>query len=162
MPEPLTDTLPSHPPLSDAAQAQAYIQNPILRGFNPDPSILRVENDFYIATSTFEWFPGVQLHGSRDLVHWQLIGRPLERVTQLDMLGNPDSGGVWAPHLSHADGLFYLIHTDVKTWGVREPFKDTHNYLVTAPDIRGPWSEPVYLNSSGFDPSLFHDADGRK
>ena len=138
------------------------IHNPILRGFNPDPSILRVDDDFYIATSTFEWFPGVQLHHSRDLVHWQLVTHPLARTSQLDMLGNPDSGGVWAPHLSYADGLFHLIYTDVKTWGTREPFKDTHNYLVTAPDIPGPWSEPTYLNSSGFDPSLFHDEGGRK
>ncbi|ADI15210.1 glycoside hydrolase family 43 protein [Truepera radiovictrix] len=158
MSETLTDTL--SPPRTD--EARAYIQNPILRGFNPDPSIVRVENDFYIATSTFEWFPGVQLHHSRDLVHWRLVGRALDRRSQLDMIGNPDSGGVWAPHLSYADGLFYLIYTDVKTWGVREPFKDAHNYLVTAPDICGPWSEPVYLNSSGFDPSLFHDVDGRK
>ena len=78
------------------------------------------------------------------------------------MRGNPDSGGVWAPDLSFHDGLFYLVYTDVKTWGAEQRFKDTHNYLVTAPDIMGPWSEPVYLNSSGFDPSLFHDDDGRK
>lgn len=139
-----------------------FITNPVLRGFNPDPSILRVGDDYFIATSTFEWFPGVQIHHSRDLVHWRLLTRVLTRPSQLDMLGNPDSGGIWAPCLSYSDGLFYLIYTDVKTYGVGEPFKDTHNYLVTAPDILGPWSEPVYLNSSGFDPSLFHDTDGRK
>jgi xylan 1,4-beta-xylosidase len=138
------------------------ITNPVLRGFNPDPSIVRVGEDYFIATSTFEWFPGVQIHHSRDLVNWQLLTRALTRRSQLDMLGNPDSGGIWAPQLSFHDGLFYLIYTDVKTWGVSEPFKDTHNYLVTAPDILGPWSDPVYLNSSGFDPSLFHDTDGRK
>ena len=136
------------------------IRNPVLRGFNPDPSILRVGDDYYIATSTFEWFPGVQIHHSRDLRHWRLVARPLERRSQLDMLGNPDSGGIWAPCLSYADGLFYLVFTDVKSH--IGPFKDTHNYLVTAPSIEGPWSDPVYLNSSGFDPSLFHDDDGRK
>lgn len=136
------------------------IQNPILKGFNPDPSILRVGDDYYIATSTFEWFPGVQIHHSRDLRHWRLIARPLARRSQLDMTGNPDSGGVWAPCLSYADGVFYLVYTDVKSH--LGPFKDTHNYLVTATDIEGPWSEPIYLNSSGFDPSLFHDDDGRK
>lgn len=146
-------TTPSNP---------TFITNPVLRGFNPDPSILRVGDDYFIATSTFEWFPGVQIHHSRDLVHWRLLTRVLTRPSQLDMLGNPDSGGIWAPCLSYSDGLFYLIYTDVKTYGVGEPFKDTHNYLVTAPDILGPWSEPVYLNSSGFDPSLFHDTDGRK
>lgn len=138
------------------------IRNPVLPGFNPDPSVVRVGEDYYVATSTFEWFPGVQIHHSRDLVHWRLAGRPLARRSQLDLLGNPDSGGVWAPCLSYADGRFWLIYTDVKTWALEAPFKDTHNYLVTAERVEGPWSEPVYLNSSGFDPSLFHDDDGRK
>ena len=138
------------------------IQNPILTGFNPDPCIVRVADDYSIATSTFEWFPGVQIHHSKDLVNWRLLTRPLTRASQLNMLGNPDSGGVWAPALSFSDGLFYLIYTDVKIWGTDQHFKDTHNYLVTAEDIMGPWSEPIYLNSSGFDPSLFHDEDGRK
>src|SRR3954468_19193471 len=127
------------------------IRNPVLRGFNPDPSILRVGDDYYIATSTFEWFPGVQIHHSKDLVHWRLLTHPLTRLSQLDMTGNPSSGGIWAPCLSYANGQFWLIYTDVKTW--QGPFKDAHNYLVTAPDIMGPWSEPIYLNSSGFDPS---------
>ena len=136
------------------------IRNPILKGFNPDPSICRVGNDYYIATSTFEWFPGVQIHHSRDLVNWRLVKRPLDRAAQLDMRGDPDSCGVWAPCLSHADGRFWLIYTDVKR--LDGNFKDAHNYLVTAPAVTGPWSDPIYLNSSGFDPSLFHDADGRK
>lgn len=137
------------------------ITNPILPGFNPDPSIVRVGDDYFIATSTFEWFPGVQIHHSTDLVNWELITRPLDRVSQLNMIGNPDSGGIWAPCLSYCDGLFYLIYTDVKQWtGTRH--KITHNYLVTAPSITGPWSEPTYLDSSGFDASLFHDDDGRK
>ncbi len=136
------------------------IVNPILPGFNPDPSICRVGDDYYIATSTFEWFPGVQIHHSTDLVNWKLVTRPLTRATQLDMRGNPDSGGVWAPCLSHADGLFWLVYTDVKR--LEGSFKDAHNYIVTAPSIEGPWSDPVYANSSGFDPTLFHDDDGRK
>lgn len=137
-----------------------FIQNPILKGFNPDPSIVRVDRDYYIATSTFEWYPGVQIHHSRDLIHWQLIARPLNRASQLDLRGNGDSCGVWAPCLSYADGLFWLVYSDVKR---REGnFKDVHNYLVTAPSIDGPWSDPVYLNSSGFDASMFHDDDGRK
>ena len=136
------------------------ITNPILRGFNPDPSILRVNDDYYIANSTFEWFPGVQIHHSKDLVHWELIAHPLNRVSQLDMKGNPSSGGIWAPCLSYDRGTFYLIYTDVKT--LSAAVKDTHNYLVTSADIRGDWSEPIYLSSYGFDPSLFHDDDGRK
>lgn len=136
------------------------IRNPILAGFNPDPSICRVGEDYYLATSTFEWYPGVQIHHSRDLANWRLASRPLARAAQLDMRGNPDSCGIWAPCLSHADGLFWLIYTDMKRY--EGNFKDGHNYLVTAPSIEGPWSDPVYLNSSGFDPSLFHDEDGRK
>ena len=145
------------------------IHNPILPGFNPDPSILRVGDDYYIATSTFEWFPGVQIHHSRDLVHWRLLTRPLTRPSQLNMLGDPDSCGVWAPCLTHADGLFWLIYTDVKRYGRTSvggasgaSLRDFHNYLVTCPTIDGEWSDPVYLNSSGFDPSLFHDDDGKK
>ncbi len=136
------------------------IFNPVLPGFNPDPSICRVGDDYYIATSTFEWYPGVQIHHSRDLVNWRLVRRPLERASQLDMRGNPDSCGVWAPCLSYADGLFWLVFTDVKR--LDGNFKDAHNYIVTSPTIEGDWSDPVYVNSSGFDPSLFHDDDGRK
>ena len=145
------------------------IRNPILPGFNPDPSIVRVGDDYYIATSTFEWFPGVQIHHSRDLVHWRLLSRPLVRPNQLNMLGDPDSCGVWAPCLTCADGLFWLIFTDVKRYGRTTvggasgaSLRDFHNYLVTCPTIDGEWSDPVYLNSSGFDPSLFHDTDGKK
>jgi xylan 1,4-beta-xylosidase len=145
------------------------IRNPILCGFNPDPSIVRVGNDYYIATSTFEWFPGVQIHHSCDLAHWRLVTRPLSRPNQLNMLGDPDSCGIWAPCLTHAEGLFWLIYTDVKRYGRTTvggasgaSLRDFHNYLVTSPRIDGEWSDPVSLNSSGFDPSLFHDDDGRK
>jgi len=135
------------------------IVNPILPGFNADPSICRVGEDYYIATSTFEWYPGVQIHHSTDLVNWRLLIRPLDRAAQLDMRGNPDSCGIWAPCLSYADGLFWLVYTDVKRFDGN--FKDTHNNIVTAPSIEGPWSDPAHVNSSGFDPSLFHDDDGR-
>ena len=137
------------------------IQNPVLTGFNPDPSICRVGDDYYIAVSTFEWFPGVQIHHSKDLKNWHLVSQPLNRVSQLDMKGNPDSGGVWAPCLSYAEGQFWLIYSDVKV-AEGDVWKDGHNYLVTCDTIDGEWSEPVYLNSSGFDPSLFHDEDGKK
>ncbi|CAH0056925.1 unnamed protein product [Clonostachys solani] len=136
------------------------VRNPILPGFNPDPSIVRVGEDYYIATSTFEWFPGVQIHHSRDLANWTLVTRPLTRKSQLDMRGAPDSCGVWAPCLTHDGERFWLVYTDVKRKD--GSFKDTHNYIVHAPAIEGPWSDPVFANSSGFDPSLFHDDDGRK
>ncbi len=136
------------------------VNNPILPGFNPDPSICRVGDDYYIATSTFEWYPGVQIHHSKDLVNWTLVSRPLNRADLLDMTGVPDSCGVWAPCLSYSDGRFYLVYTNVKRFDGN--FKDTHNYLTTCENIDGEWSPRVYLNSSGFDPSLFHDTDGKK
>lgn len=137
----------------------ATIQNPVLPGFHPDPSILRVGRDFYIATSTFEWWPGVRIHHSRDLVHWQHLSYALTRKSQLDMRGNPDSAGIWAPCLSYRDGLFYMVFTNVRS--KLGGYKDTPNYVVTAPHPSGPWSEPVYLHSRGFDASMFHDDDGR-
>lgn len=136
------------------------IINPILPGFNPDPSIIRVGEDYYVATSTFEWFPGVQIHHSKDLIHWKLIAHPLNRVSQLDLRGNFSSHGVWAPCLTYDNGIFYLIYTN--TVAFEGIWQDTHNYLITTTDICGEWSDPVYLNSSGFDPSLFHDDDGCK
>ena len=165
------------PPGRQPGRAQRYddrrmhdrITNPILPGFNPDPSIVRVGDDYYIATSTFEWYPGVQIHHSRDLVHWRLLTRPLTRASQLNMLGDPGLVRRLGAVSDHADGLFHLIYTDVKRYGrMAQPgaggasLRDFHNYLVTSPRIDGAWSDPVYLNSSGFDPSLFHDDDGRK
>ena len=145
------------------------ITNPIIRGFNPDPSIVRIGDDYYVATSTFEWFPGVQIHHSRDLVNWRLVARPLNRPSQLDLRGVPDSCGVWAPCLTYADGLFHLVYSVVLRYGRTTvcgseslAYRDFSNYLVTSPVIDGDWSDPIFLNSSGFDPSLFHDDDGRK
>ncbi|MFA9390827.1 MAG: glycoside hydrolase family 43 protein [Prolixibacteraceae bacterium] len=135
--------------------------NPILTGFNPDPSIIHVNGNYYIATSTFEWFPGVQIHHSKDLVNWRLLNHALTRKSQLDMVGNPDSCGVWAPCLTYHSGVYYLIYSNVRSFD--GGWKDTPNFLVTCSDIeKGDWSEPIYLNSCGFDASLFHDADGRK
>ena len=136
------------------------IHNPILKGFHPDPSIVRVGKDYYIATSTFEWWPGIRLHHSTDLVHWELIEYPLNRTSQLDLRGVGASQGVWAPCLTYDKGVFYLLYTVVTAFYCN--MYDTNNYLVTATDIHGPWSEPIALNNFGFDPSLFHDDDGRK
>lgn len=136
------------------------IQNPILRGFHPDPSIVRVGEDYYIATSTFEWWLGVRLHHSRDLIHWELIEYPLNRISQLDLRGVGASQGIWAPCLTFDQGTFYLVYTIVRSFYCN--MYDTENYLVKTKNIHGPWSEPIPLNNFGFDPSLFHDDDGRK
>lgn len=136
------------------------IENPILRGFNPDPSIIRVGKYYYIATSTFEWWPGVAVYKSSDLKNWELDHYPLNRKSQLNLQGVPDGGGIWAPCLSYDKGRAYLVYTNVRERGA---FMTTDNYLVTTDDIEScVWSEPIYLNSLGFDPSLFHDDDGRK
>jgi xylan 1,4-beta-xylosidase len=137
------------------------IKNPVLTGFHPDPSMICVDGTFYVANSTFEYFPGVCISSSKDLANWSSIPAPLNNIHMLDMRGNPKSGGIWAPCLSYSEGLFYLVFTDVKTWTF-SPFKDTPNYITTAESIEGPWSDPVFVNCSGFDPSLFHDSDGRK
>ena len=136
------------------------ISNPVLTGFHADPSMIRVGDTYYIANSTFEWFPGVQLHESKDMVHWNPLPAALNTTELLDMRGNSASGGIWAPDLSYADGKFWLIYTDVKV--VNGAFKDCTNYLATTEDIHGPWSGPIRVNGVGFDASLFHDDDGRK
>ncbi len=134
--------------------------NPVLPGFNADPSILRVGEDFFIATSTFEWFPGVSIYHSRDLEHWSLRSHALTRPGQLELRGVQGSGGVWAPSLNfrEEDRLFYLAWTNVRNSNAAA--FDLRNYLVTAPSVDGPWSENVYLNASGFDPCVFFD-EGR-
>ena len=141
-----------------AISEASTITNPILPGFHPDSSALQVDDDYYIATSTFEWWPGVDIFHSKDLVNWEWITSPLNRQSQVNLRGNYNSGSIWAPHLSFKNGRFYLVYTDVKSWA---PFKDNLNYVITAPSIEGPWSEPVFVTASGFDPALFHDEDGR-
>ncbi|KUL41381.1 glycoside hydrolase family 43 protein [Actinoplanes awajinensis] len=141
-----------------AETATAVIRNPVLPGFHPDPSILRVGADYYIATSTFEWYPGVRVHHSTDLVSWRPLGGVLTERRLLDLTGTADSCGVWAPSLTYADGLFHLVYTDVATFA--GGYWDPQNYLVTAPSMAGPWSDPVVLHGRGFDASLFHDEDG--
>ena len=135
------------------------IKNPVLKGFHPDPCICRAGDDYYIAVSTFHWFPGVEIYHSRDLVHWEFTGRPLNEKRLVDMTGVPDSGGVWAPCLTYDDGIFYLIYSNVKTY--RNYYKDVDNFLTCSRSICGPWSDPVYLNSSGFDPSFFMMTTGK-
>lgn len=135
-------------------------QNPIINGWCSDPSILRVDKDYYLASSTFEWMPGVNLYHSRDLVHWEQLPSALMDDTLVPMEGLEPSCCIWAPNLTWHDGLFYIAYTIVQT--ARYRFKDTHNFLITAKDICGPWSKPVYVGSTGFDPSVFHDDAGGK
>ncbi|TDQ50780.1 glycoside hydrolase family 43 protein [Actinorugispora endophytica] len=146
-------------PDTHGAVRSGTIRNPVLTGFHPDPSILRVGSDYYLATSTFEWCPGVTLHHSRDLVNWRSLGGALTETRLLDLTGRRDSAGVWAPALSYRDGLFFLVYTNVDNYA--GGFWDTPNYVTTAREITGPWSDPVTLHTRGFDPSFFHDEDGR-
>lgn len=133
------------------------VSNPVLGGSHPDPSIVRAGDGYYLATSTFEWFPGVRVHRSRDLASWEPLGGVLDEPRLLDLTGCPDSGGVWAPNLTYVDGTFHLLYSTVSAY--TGGFTDSPNRLVTAPEVDGPWSDPVPLGSRGFDASLFHDGD---
>lgn len=126
--------------------------NPILPGFHADPSICRVGDDYYLVTSTFEYFPGVPVYHSRDLVNWRQLGHVLTRKSQLNLDKLRASRGIFAPTLRYHDGTFYMITTVVGGGG---------NFYVTATNAAGPWSEPVWLDRAGIDPSLFFDADGK-
>ncbi len=136
------------------------VYNPILSGFHADPSILCANGEYVIANSTFEWFPGVELHKSKDLKTWECVPSPLSTTKLLDMKGEDPSCGIWAPCLSFCNGVYYLIYTNVASW-CSGPWKDCPNYLTTAASLEGPWSDPVFLNASGFDASMFHDDDGK-
>jgi len=130
--------------------------NPILPGFNADPSICRVGDDYYLVHSTFEYFPGVPIFQSRDLIHWKQVGHVLTRKSQLNLDKMYSSGGIFAPTIRHHDGKFYMITTLVGAGGGRGG-----NFYVTATNAAGPWSDPVWLDREGIDPSLFFDADGK-
>jgi alpha-N-arabinofuranosidase len=127
-------------------------ENPILPGFYPDPSITRAGDDYYLINSSFAYYPGIPVFHSRDLVHWKQIGNAIDRPGMLDFSGLATSRGVFAPAISHHDGLFYIINTCVDCGG---------NFVITARDPAGPWSDPVWLNFGGIDPSIFWDDDGK-
>lgn len=129
------------------------IQNPIIPGFYPDPSILRMEEDYYIINSSFGLFPGIPIFHSKDLVHWEQIGNALERVEQHYVSGKSVNGAVMAPTLRYHDGIYYIIVANFDAGG---------NIMITATDPAGPWSDPVYLEDiPGIDASIFFDDDGR-
>ena len=129
-------------------------KNPILSGFYPDPSICRVGETYYMVNSSFEWFPGLPIHKSKDLVNWKLIGYGLSKSTQInypDGLGN--SQGIFAPTIRHHNGTFYIICTMVGGNG---------NFIITAKDPSNSWSDPIWIaDAPGIDPSLFWDDDGK-
>lgn len=134
--------------------------NPIIPGMAPDPSIIRVDHDYYIATSTFHWNPGVQIFHSRDLINWSLITYALQH-DEVNLRGTNTPAGIWAPHLSydHQTHKYWLAYSHMQNMAGREFNADS--YAMSADSIYGPWSAPVYLTSIGFDPALFHDADGK-
>ncbi len=137
------------------------IKNPILPGFNPDPCICRKGDDYYLAVSTFEWFPGIPIYHSKDLKNWELYTHVLTDDETVDLKKLPSAKGIWAPCLTYCEeeDLFYVIYGVMNSMNAR--YFDVNNYLIIAKDIIGPWSEPVYLHSSGFDASILHD-NGKK
>lgn len=136
-----------------AQDTPTTFKNPVLPGYNPDPSICRVGDDYYMVTSSFTWYPGIPIYHSKDLVNWQLIGHGIDRPGMIDLEGQPDNYGIWAVTIRHHEGVFYLITTCNKCGG---------NFYITATDPKGPWSDPVWLSdATGIDPSLFWDDDGK-
>lgn len=125
--------------------------NPVISGFHPDPSVCRVGDDYYLVTSSFEYFPGVPLFHSKDLVNWQQIGHVLTRTSQLNLCKAGSSGGIYAPTIRHHGGRFYMTTTNVSGRG---------NFYVYTDDPWGEWSDPVYVDQPGIDPDLFFDEDG--
>ena len=121
------------------------IQNPILPGFHADPCICRKGDDFYIAVSSFEWFPGIPIYHSKDMKNWELYSHALTNAEEPDLKKLPSAKGIWAPCLTYceADDLFYVVYGVMNSMNAR--YFDVDNYLITAKDLRGPWSEPVYL-----------------
>ena len=136
--------------LGGSAAAAEDFTNPVIPGFHPDPSICRVGDDYYLVNSSFEYFPGVPVFHSKDLVHWEQIGHCLTRNSQLNLKHERASGGIYAPTLRWHNGVFYMVTTLVSRG----------NFFVTATNAAGPWSEPVWLDHSGIDPSLLFDDDG--
>ena len=130
------------------AQPQGIFRNPIIPGYHPDPSVCRVGNDFYLVTSSFQYFPGVPIFHSTDLIHWEQLGNVLDRPSQLPLGEANSKGGIYAPTIRYHEGLYYMITTNVTSGG---------NFLVTATNPSGPWSEPIWLKQAGIDPSLFWD-----
>ncbi|HEU5078758.1 MAG TPA: glycoside hydrolase family 43 protein [Opitutaceae bacterium] len=137
---------------SGATPKSTEYRNPILSGFYPDPSICRVGDDYYLINSTFAYFPGIPIFHSRDLVNWTQIGHVIDRPDQLPYKNLGVSRGIFAPAISYHDGTFYVICTMVDAGG---------NFVVTAKNPAGPWSDPTWLHFEGIDPSLFFDEDGR-
>ncbi|EQK11956.1 TPA: glycoside hydrolase family 43 protein [Clostridioides difficile] len=138
------------------------IKNPILPGFNPDPCICRKGDDYYLVVSSFEWFPGIPVYHSKDLKNWELYTHILTDETKIDLKKLPSSKGIWAPCLTYCEeeDLFYIVYGIMNSMNAR--YFDVDNYLITSKDIKGEWSEPVYIHSSGFDASILHDDDGKK
>jgi xylan 1,4-beta-xylosidase len=130
---------------------ERHYRNPILSGFHPDPSIARVGDDFYLVNSTFAYFPGIPIFHSRDLVSWTQIGNAIHRPGQVDFKTLGLSRGIFAPAIEWHRGTFYLAGTCVDCGG---------NFVLTATDPAGPWSDPHWNDVDGIDPSLFFDQDG--
>ena len=142
---------------AEAPAPEGSYRNPVIPGFQPDPSIVRVGDDFYLVNSTFAWFPGIPVYHSRDLVNWRLIGHAIDRPGMLDFSGlSIDNDAVYAPAIEWHAGKYYIFNTCVRCGGAIGG-----NFYVTATNPAGPWSDPVPLDFDGIDPSLFVDDDGR-
>ena len=129
---------------------EGHYRNPVLPGFHPDPSIVRVGDDFYAVTSTFSWWPGLPIFHSRNLVDWTLVTNAINRPDQMDFTGLGTNRGLFAPAITHHDGRFWIVNTCVDCGS---------NFVITADGADGEWSDPVWLDFGGIDPSLYFEGD---
>ena len=138
------------------------MKNPIFPGFNPDPCICKAGDDYFVIVSSFEWMPALPIYHSKDLKNWELYTHVIRSEEQADIRKLPSAKGIWAPCLTYCEEekLFYVIYGVMNSMNAR--YFDVDNYLITASDIKGPWSEPIYLHSAGFDASILHDDNGKK
>src|SRR5690606_35028274 len=140
-------------PKGTEAQSTTIV-NPILTGFYPDPRIVKVDTDYYLVNSTFSYFPGIPIMHSKDLKNWKQVGNVIHRPSQMDFMGERMTRGLFAPAISYHKGVFYVSCTDIDNMG---------NFVVTATDPAGPWSDPVRLPEvRGIDPSIYFDKDTDK
>ena len=140
--------------------------NPIINGGYPDPSIVRVENDFYIVNSSFEYFPALPIHHSKDLVNWELIGYGIDRPSQgtgkVNLYDVQQQGGIHAPSIRYHDGLFYIVTTNVYSPVDKSKPTEMVNFILTAKNPAGPWSDPYVIEGApGIDPDIFFDDNGK-
>ena len=137
--------------ISFQLSGQQFYQNPVIPGFHPDPSICRVGEDYYLVNSSFEWFPGIPIYHSKDLVNWKQVGHVLDRKSQLNLVTTRPSAGIWAPTIRYHNGWFYVVVTCKQC---ENDCDCGFNFFVSTKNPKGQWSDPIWVKgTTGIDPT---------